>query len=114
MTGSARDRAIDTTPEYRARVVTVYPEHDKLSAVQEELAAVRDFLEAITSEGWQVCRNEDIGYRTGLQGRHIEPRWMPQDWRPIVAHHFDVDEDVLERERRAMLAGLSAKGVHRG
>lgn len=100
----------DAAPSARDRAITAYPEHDKLSAVQEEHAAVRDFLEAVTSAGYQLCRNQDVGYRYGLNGENIEPRWMPQDWRPIVSAHFDVDEAALELERRAMLAALTGGG----
>ena len=85
-----------------------YPEHDKLAAVQEEHAAVRDFLEAITSAGYQVCRTEDSGYRSGVRGENVDPRWMPKDWHDIVSAHFGLDEAALERERRAMLAALNA------
>lgn len=88
-----------------------YPEHDKLAAIQEEHAAIRDFMESMMSMGYQLCRYEDSGYRSGLRNEHVVPRWMPQDWREIVSTHFDIDEMTLEQERRKMLANLTDGGA---
>jgi hypothetical protein len=75
-----------------------YPEHDKMLAVQDQSRAIGEFLEWTQGEGYLLAeygRNES-DYPTRVQ-LTIEQ---------VMARYFGIDLAVIEKEKRAMLAGL--------
>lgn len=70
-----------------------YPEHEKLSAIQKQSQACGEFVEWL--EQRNVIRFKKHGRLTAL-----------------LAEFFDIDEDRLEEEKRAMLA--ACRELHEG
>lgn len=77
-----------------ARVL--YPEHAKLAAVKDHSQAIGEFIEFC---GYTLCE-----YDEG------EPQWRPvqRSIERLLADYFDIDLDVIEAEKRAMLEALRA------
>lgn len=85
-----------------------YPEHEKLAARQSERKAIQAFL------NWVV---ENDRYRLRIEEHHDpnpdvsfekeEDRWWPVpstiELNRIIEEHFDLDHEVLEREREQMI-----------
>jgi hypothetical protein len=78
-----------------------YPEHDKLRAISDQSQACYDFLEWLEDlHGARLC--------------HVPPgmhsTYFPLNFsmRKLLADFFDIDQDRLEAERRAMLDELRA------
>ena len=64
---------------------TPYPEHEKLKAIHHESQAIGSFLEWMKSEYPK------------------ETRLPPYSIQFLLAEYFEIDEDKLELEKRAML-----------
>jgi hypothetical protein len=73
-----------------------YPEHDKLSAVQDQSQAIGDFL---ANGGYVLCEYTD---------ESDYPLPVQKSIQRLLAEWFDIDLDKLEREKRAMLEALRA------
>jgi hypothetical protein len=107
------DGTIFSGPAVSARTAAKYSEHDKLQSVKESSQTIGEFLEWLQEdqgvvlakphvhtdfcieEGRRVCGAESgslIGVLASI------PRWL--------ARYFDIDEDKLEAEKRAMLDEL--------
>jgi hypothetical protein len=101
-------------------MTTEYPEHEKLRAVREKSQAIGEFLDWLGEEkGLSLvvqhehdgnCRGEDgrngCGYRKG----DYAPSFAST--RALLAEFFEIDEERLEREKRAMLAELRGEKAH--
>lgn len=72
-----------------------YPEHEKMSKIQDESQAQGEFLEWLQSKGFVLMYWDD------------ENDTWQYDYRPIrarLAEYHEIDLDKLEQEKRAMLA----------
>ena len=99
-----------------------HPEHEKLRAVRDKSQACGEFVEwlegrsivlASRHEHTEECRNkgatkgEDGGYlMCGLAKNELMSANVPI--RRLLAEFFEIDEEKLEAEKRAMLAELRA------
>ncbi len=112
-----------------------YPEHEKLSLVQEQSQGIYDFLEWLGTEKLFVaqhdipsdeCRNcdHDEPHRAEVAGGSYicEAEWCECDWNDrgsaeriyrtprtaeaMLAEFFGIDLKVLEAEKQALLAAL--------
>jgi len=73
--------------------VSEYPEHDKLHAVVDKSQAIGEFLEwASERHGFRLCYLE--GNRYWSVGTPVQR---------LLAEFFEIDENKLEEEKRAML-----------
>jgi len=73
-----------------------YPEHEKLTKVADKSQAIGEFLEWCSAEkGISLANYSD--YRED---------GMPVPFRPLLAEFFEIDENVLEQEKRAMLDAM--------
>lgn len=77
-----------------------YPEHEKLKAIADKSQAIGDFLEwATQTHGLWLAEpvpNSLHGYFAPTGKRTVG----------LLAEFFDIDEDKIEAEKRAMLAAL--------
>lgn len=76
-----------------------WPEHEKLKLVAEKSQAIGAFVDWMSGRGLYLSEyNED------------EDRPRLQTWsgriQSLLAEYFDIDERVLEQEKRAMLARM--------
>lgn len=77
-----------------------YPEHDKLRAVKENSQVIGEFLDWLINEQHVVLATH--------RGHILMPVVSSiQKW---LARYFDIDEDRLEDEKRAILAEIRASG----
>jgi hypothetical protein len=78
-----------------------YPEHEKLEKVKERSQACGEFLEWLDAEGIILAtwdrRPESDRMHTHMESSHR-----------LLARHFGVDLDALEKEKRAMLDQICA------
>lgn len=77
----------------------LYPEHEKLKAINVQTQAIGEFLE----EGPYI-----VAEYVTLED-HSEPTLVPvtKSRDQILADFFDIDRSALEAEKKAMLATLS-------
>jgi hypothetical protein len=70
----------------------LYPEHEKLLAVNDQSQAIGEFLDYC---GYTLCEARGA-------------RWYPVGGgiTKILADYFDIDLAAIEREKRAMLAAI--------
>jgi len=73
----------------------LYPEHTKLKAIQHQSQTVGEFLEWLDSKGIQLC--------TYLRPDDNWPTRLATNNRDLLAEYFDIDQKVLEDEKRKML-----------
>ena len=99
-----------------------YPEHEKLEKVKDKSQACGEFLE------WLLGPR---GYQLGEYHEHVDDCWLPNEnqldgrrrmcgmdaqtiypvplnVRKLLAEFFEIDEDKLDKEKRAMLDELRA------
>lgn len=76
----------------------IYPEHEKLKEIAPLSQAVYDFIEWCGTKGVSLMRwSEDFD------------NWIPApSIRNLLADHFEIDEDKIELEKRAMLGYMRA------
>lgn len=108
--------------------MSTYPEHDKLSAISDKSQAIGEFLEWMSGQGIQRMRwREDLTDRILCPNiSDVHSRCSPticdgdglltitvEDWVPdgrsiqtLLAEFFEIDQDKIEAEKRAMLDGL--------
>lgn len=79
---------------------TKYPEHAKLSAIREQSQTCGAFLEWLTDEKGLVLA-EYLGASSSLARAHYRVS-------SLLAGFFEIDENVLEKEKLAMLDELRA------
>lgn len=78
-----------------------YPELTKLKAISDTSQEIYDFIEGLSNKGIQLGRYTEIeGYR--------EPQFLPiaTPIDKLLAEHFGIDLDEVEREKRRMLDKL--------
>ena len=68
-----------------------YPEHEKLAAVQEQSQTIGEFLDL---GPWTLCR-------AGADGRY-----HPVPIHEALAAWFEIDQNRIDDEKRAMLAAI--------
>jgi hypothetical protein len=77
-----------------------YPEHAKLANIQPKSQAIGEFLDWLEQEkNLTLCKPIPKGEEGGGQ---FWPTYIPV--RDLLAEFFEIDQNVLEREKRAMLA----------
>ncbi len=91
-----------------------YPEHEKLKAIKPQSQAIGEFLEwlwskknielAIKHQHGVSCLDEHERIRCGYSSGEYMPAF--EDTRKILAEFFEIDEEKLEVEKRAMLKEL--------
>ena len=104
--------------------MSTYPEHDKLKKVSDKSQACGEFLE------WLLGPQR---YQLGQYHEHTDDCWLPDDnqtaarrvcgmsaqtlypvalnVRKLLAEFFEIDEEKLEAEKRAMLDELHARAL---
>lgn len=79
-----------------------YPEHEKMLTLEAERMAVGAFLEWLDEQGIVLAQHTDEpGYTRLLMPLH-------QPIAVTMAQHFGIDLQVIEDEKRAMLASIRA------
>lgn len=74
-----------------------YPQLAQMRAVQAQSQAIGEFIEWLGENGMVICTTED-----GLRGGRYYPVGTPTE--ALLARHFGVDLNAVERERRQVLA----------
>ena len=72
-----------------------YPEHDKLAKIRDKSQAIGEFLEWLQEKGIHLGRYVD-DYST-----HMDT--LDSQTNDLLAEYFEIDLNVLEDEKRAML-----------
>ena len=87
-----------------------YPEHEKLSAIQYKSQTIGEFLDWLRGEKAIVlCRRQEstiVRVEDGWEGDPAGYYPAGTTTQALLAEYFDVDQDRLEQEKRAMLAKL--------
>ncbi len=73
-----------------------HPEHDKLMLVKDRSQAVGEFMEWLAEQGLFICE------RGRFDDLHLTGRNREQ----LLADFFEIDLNVIEAEKRAMLEQL--------
>ena len=93
-----------------------YPEHEKLEKVKDKSQACGEFLEWLTgAQGYTLGEYHEhveectqVGYKVcGMSSDVLYP--APTVTRKLLAEFFEIDEDKLDKEKRAMLDELRAR-----
>ncbi len=88
----------------------VYPEHEKLSSVQEEFNALVEFLdEWCGQKNLALCQLFDSGKLLGFGSEVVMEYQAVFDVKSLVYEFLDVDPKELEQDRRRMLDALRAR-----
>jgi hypothetical protein len=84
-----------------------YPEHERLKAVSKESNAIGQFLDWLAGK-YTIGKWEELECPCG-SGDEVE-QLMPA--RPpiekLLAEYFEINLDILEKEKQAMLASIRA------
>lgn len=96
--------------------MTDYPEHDKLAAVADDSHTIGEFLEWLSGEGITLCTWRDRAtidqdmLQAGVvfieADHHYPVGWSLEE---TLARYFDIDQNKLEAEKRALLADLRGR-----
>lgn len=70
-------------------------------AVQKESRTIGDFLTYMEVQGFVICESHETA-----RGERWEPTRLNVE--QLIAKHFEIDLNVCERERGALLASLRA------
>jgi hypothetical protein len=77
--------------------MTDYPVSEKLAEIRDGRVAINEFVEWLGGQGIALC--------SVPEGQaHFQPIARQTD--ALVMEMYEIDEKELERERRAMIAGL--------
>lgn len=77
-------------------VTPEYPEHEKLALVKDKSQAIGEFLDWLSERGIRLAQQD--------QGRRYDEFWpIQRDKIGLIAEFFEIDLNVLEDEKRAML-----------
>lgn len=78
---------------------TTYPEHDKLAAVKDNSQVIGEFLDWLQNEqSIALCK------ATGPDHCPFQP--IHHGIQSILADYYDIDLDVIEQEKQAMLTEM--------
>lgn len=80
-----------------------YPEHHKLGAISDKSQAIYDFLEWVRGEHGLLLASYATSSSPLEQGRLFPSQ---HSVRRLLAEFFEIDEEKIEQEKRAMLEGL--------
>jgi hypothetical protein len=80
-----------------------YPEHEKLTKVAHLSQAIGDFVEWAGENGIHLARWETVE-----EYDHPVLFTLGEPITKLLARHFDIDLDVIETEKRAMLDAIRA------
>lgn len=76
--------------------MATYPEHEKIKALGGANQIVGDFIEWLGEAGYEICKRD-----------HLDRLYAANERRDaLIAKHFEIDEDRLESEKRAMLDAI--------
>lgn len=73
------------------------PEHGKLIQISDKSQIIGEFLDELFAQGWVFARFNDD------DELEFDSRGITE----VLAAYYDIDLDVIEREKRAMLQALS-------
>lgn len=85
-----------------------YPEHERIHAVKEKSQAIGEFIDWLREKGVTLCtfRQHEYWPLDNIQGKRA--RTIEE----ILSIYFDIDQDKIEKEKRAMLDELrQAQGI---
>lgn len=80
----------------------LYPEHDKLAAVQNEYNTMREFLEWLGERKMSFAEYRESENLSSPQLVSLTPIESEE----VIATFFGIDLDTIEEERRTMLDNL--------
>jgi hypothetical protein len=82
-----------------------YPEHDKLAAVQRKSQAIGEFLDWLNEQGILMAKY-------GLDADDPDTLYPTHEGiTPVLARYFDIDLNLIETEKQAMLASIRQEPV---
>jgi 1-aminocyclopropane-1-carboxylate deaminase/D-cysteine desulfhydrase-like pyridoxal-dependent ACC family enzyme len=87
------------------RVEPKYPEHEKMAKVQEKSQAIGEFID------WLEMNNRYICEYTGGRFGEYSPDRVPINRR--LAEFFGIDLNIIEAEKKAMLAEIRQANENR-
>lgn len=76
---------------------TKYPQLARMATVQGQSQSIGEFIEWLGENGMVICTSDD-----GLRGTRFFP--VLESIEQLLARHFEVDLNAVERERRQVLA----------
>lgn len=79
-----------------------YPECEKLLAAKEQIQQLQDFIKYATVHGCEICSLVKYDSHPGMRWTVVVPRQIDE----IIYGFFDISPDLLEEERRSMLADI--------
>lgn len=77
-----------------------YPEHARLSAIEEQADAIRGFLHWLSTVDYYLMRQVET-----VSGRTVT-RLVGKTDEELIADHFGIDLGRLEQERKQMIAAI--------
>jgi hypothetical protein len=96
--------------------ITVYPEHNKLKAVQEKSQAIGEFLDWLQGDCGVVLakyhKHSSDCFEDGVRFCSTTEDFLSPQRAPIshwLSRYFDIDEEKLEEEKLQMLDELRSK-----
>ncbi len=81
-----------------------YPEHEKLTAIQEKSQLLGEFLEWARSNGYDFCQMTT--QEEGSPWERVEYQPYRKSVDQILAEFYEIDLRKLEEEKREILASL--------
>ncbi len=84
------------------------PEHDKLRAVKDESQGIGAFLDWLASEGFTVCRFQNLTRHSDDLGDYTPSGYYPtrEGTEKLLARYFNINLNKLETEKQVMLDEL--------
>jgi hypothetical protein len=82
---------------------TVYPEHEKLTALGDKNQVVGDFIKWLKKEGYVFAK---YGDRQGRYQEELFDHHPPMSF--LLGNFFEIDPDKIEAEKEQMLQDLRA------
>lgn len=76
---------------------TKYPQLALMAAVQSQSQSIGEFIEWLGENGMVICKPDN-----GLRGTRFFP--ILESTEQLLARHFEVDLNAVERERRQALS----------
>lgn len=89
-----------------------YPEHEKLKLISAESQAIGEFLEWLDFGGLEDFGCVELAHyplftrEDGSEDRSDYLQWIALPKTRILATYFDIDQEKIEAEKRAMLESL--------
>lgn len=83
-----------------------YPEHEKLHKIKDQSQICGEFIDWLESEGYVLAKWREVETIFGKDST------LELSYKPVVdllAEFFEIDQDKIESEKRAMLARLRSE-----